>query len=188
MFTIINKIMRNAITILVIALFFSCENDLKEIESITELSNQPQQIGKNVEILYSDSGLVQVKLIAPLLYHYEHSEEPYVEFPAGIKMIFYDDSLKEESTLTANYSIYYEKKGIWEAKYDVIAKNKQEETLNTEYLIWDQNLGKISSDKFVKITDEESIIYGDGLEANQDLTNWKIMNPKGIINIGDQNK
>lgn len=178
-------IFRNAIIILVIALFFSCENDLQEIKSITEFSNEPTQTIKEVEIFYSDSGLVKVRLKAPLMYFFEDKEDPYFEFPSGVEMYFLNRELTEESKLTANYSIYYTNRGIWEAKFDVVAVNKEGETLNTEYLIWDEKIEKIYSDKFVKVTDMDGIIYGDGFEANQYFTKWKILNPKGYINLED---
>ena len=176
-------IFRNAITLLVIALFFSCENDLQEIKSITEFSEEPPQTVKEVEILYSDSGLVQVRLKAPLMYYFDQKDDPYFEFPSGIEMYFLNRELVEESKLTANYSIYYTNRGIWEAKFNVVAVNQQGETLNTEYLIWDEKIGKIYSDKCVKVTDQDGIIYGDGFEANQYFTKWKILNPKGYINL-----
>lgn len=182
---ILNKIFLNAITITVVAFFFSCENDLQEIKSVTEYTNEPTQTVKEIEILYSDSGYVKVKMIAPLLYHFDQQEDSYFEFPSGIEMHFYNKDQVEESTLTADYSIYYQEKGIWEAKFDVVVVNKKGEKLNTEYLIWDEKIEKIYSDKFVKITDNDGIIYGDGLEANQYFSKWKILNPTGFINLED---
>ena len=61
--------------------------------------------------------------------------------------------------------------------------SKKNETLNAEELIWDEKNGKIYSDKFVKITTADEIIYGEGFEANEDFTNYKIKNIKGTINI-----
>lgn len=181
----LRSIFYNAIAISVIALFFSCENDLQKIKAITEFSDEPTQTAKEIEILYSDSGYVQVRLKAPLLYFFENEEEPYFEFPQGIEMLFLNKDKVEESKLTADYSIYYSEKGIWEAKYNVIAVNQKGETLNTEYLVWNERDEKIHSDKFVKITDQDGIIYGDGFEANQYFSKWKILNPKGYINMED---
>jgi len=35
----------------------------------------------------------------------------------------------------------------------------------------------------VRIITASQIIYGDGMEANQDFTHYKILNPKGIIAV-----
>lgn len=177
------SIFHNAIAILVVALFFSCENDLQEIKSLTEFSEEPTQTAKDIEILYSDSGYVQVRLKAPLLYYFESEDDPYFEFPSGIEMYFLNKEQVEESKLTGDYSIYYTERGTWEVKYDVVAVNQQGEKLNTEYLIWNEKTEKIYSNKFVKVTDQDGIIYGDGFEANQYFSKWRILNPKGYINL-----
>ncbi|MCK4663675.1 MAG: LPS export ABC transporter periplasmic protein LptC [Bacteroidales bacterium] len=164
-------------------LLFSCENDIKEVNLLTNLFDEPNLSSKNIEIIQSDSGLINIKLIAPVLNRYDQKKEPYIEFPEGIEIYFYDKEQQIESQLSADYSKYWEDEGLWEAKYNVIAINKRGETLNTEYLIWDEKKGTIYSDKFVKVTDNNGIIYGEGLEASQDLSRWKILNPKGIINF-----
>jgi hypothetical protein len=41
----------------------------------------------------------------------------------------------------------------------------------------------LSSDRFVKITTAEEIIFGDGFEANQDFTRYRIFNVKGRITV-----
>jgi len=35
--------------------------------------------------------------------------------------------------------------------------------------------------KFVSITTTTEIIYGEGMEANENFTDWKIMNPRGTF-------
>ena len=41
----------------------------------------------------------------------------------------------------------------------------------------------IYSNKFVKITSEDGVIFGDGLEAEQDFSKRKIINPSGEIEV-----
>jgi len=53
-------------------------------------------------------------------------------------------------------------------------------------LIWLQDSSKIYTDEFVKITTADEIIMGEGMEANQDFTKWKIHKIKGIINIKEE--
>lgn len=45
---------------------------------------------------------------------------------------------------------------------------------------------RIYSDKFVRITTEDEILYGEGFESNQEFTNWKIIKPTGSIKIKDE--
>ena len=58
--------------------------------------------------------------------------------------------------------------------------------MNTEQLIWDIGQKRIISDAFVKITTADEIIYGDGLESNQEFTKYIIKNIKGIISVDEE--
>lgn len=169
--------------------FTNCENDIEKVKELTARQDSAIVSARNIEIKYTTKGKKDLLMQAPLyLQFYKSEEDVQHEFPEGIKMFFYDDNGNITSSIKANYSIYYEKKGIWEAKYDVVAVNEKNEQLNTEYLIWDQNEETISSDQFVKMTTEDGIIYGDGFESNQKLTSWEVVNGRGVINIEDPEK
>ena len=88
-----------------------------------------------------------------------------------------------ESELKANYAIHYENERRWEARKDVVVVNSKGERLNTEKLIWDERKEKLSSDQHVKISTAEEIIYGNGFEANQDFSSYKIFNVTGRITV-----
>ena len=172
--------------ILISVLFFSCENDIEKIKIITSKEKSPIESARNIEILYSDSGIVRTQIISPELNRYI-SDKPYLELPKGVKVLFFNDSMKVQSWLTANYAKKYEREKKMEAKNNVVVVNEKGDQLNTEHLIWDEQQEKIFSDAFVKITTADEIIYGDGLEANQNFTQYKIFNIKGTINLKEQN-
>ena len=88
----------------------------------------------------------------------------------------------------ANYAIKFEEDNRMEVMNDVVVVNRFGEKLNTEHLIWEANTDRIHTDEFVKITTKDEIIYGDGLEANQDFTKYKILNIKGVLNIDDSSE
>lgn len=159
-----------------------CENDKDEITKVTALDKAPLESIRNLETIYSDSGIIKVKVNAPLLYKYT-VPKVITELPKGLHIEFYDDDLKVVSQLTAKYAIHYEAERKWEARKDVVVINKKNEQLNTERLIWDERTEKISSDKFVKITTTEEIIYGDGFESDQNFTSYKIFKVKGHITV-----
>jgi LPS export ABC transporter protein LptC len=164
----------------------SCENDIAEIESLTNNEKTPISTGKNVEFIYSEKSNVKIKITAPLMEEYGEEENKYMEMTQGIEVLFYDSLLNVASTLTANYAIHRVSENIMEAKDDVVVVNDKGELLNTEHLIWIKDSSKIYTEEFVKITTEDEIIMGDGMEANQDFTKWKIYNIKGIINIKEE--
>lgn len=164
---------------------FGCENDIKEVEQLTKVENIPLKKGKNVELIYSEDAAVKIKVSAPKMEEYAN-EEPYLEMSEGIKVVFYDSLKQVNTTLTANYAIHRISKNIMEAKNDVVVVNEKGEQLNTEHLVWSQDSAKIYSDEFVKITTTDEILMGEGFEANEDFTKWKIHKIKGTINLKEQ--
>lgn len=165
----------------------SCENDVKEIESLSKKKNEPVSRGRNVELIYSEKSNVKINITAPLMEEYGLEEDnKYMEMKEGIKVLFYDSLMNITSTLTANYAINRVAEKIMEAKDNVVVVNDSGDVLHTEHLIWLQDSSKIYTDEFVKITTADEIVMGEGMEARQDFTKWKIHKIKGIINIKEE--
>ncbi|MEI7594834.1 MAG: LPS export ABC transporter periplasmic protein LptC [Bacteroidota bacterium] len=164
------------------AILFSCNNDIKKVNSIANASTLPIQVGTNVEIIYSEKADILAKLTTPLLKRFEN-DKPYTEMPKGIKILFYDSIKQVDSKLIAKYAISYEVSKIMEAKNDVQVTNKKGELLNTEHLVWDQKKEKIYSDVFVKVTTKDEVMWGEGFESDQYFEKWEIKKPKGVISI-----
>lgn len=166
--------------------FISCENDIEKVNQITRTSDMASMIVNNIETIYSDSGLVKVKLTAPKLLRFEKSENSYDEYPDGLTVNFYDNNLNVTGILTCEYAKYFVDDNLWEAQKNVEAKNiNTSEQLNTEKLFWDIEKELIYSDAFVRITTQDEVLFGNGFESNQDFSKWKILNPKGTININE---
>ena len=149
------------------------------------MSNEPTETIKGLEVLYSDSAHVKARGLAPVMYRYI-DKQPRLEMPEGINITFYDMEQKETSTLTAKYATRDELKKTIEARNDVIVKNIKGEQLNTERLLWDERSGTYTSDAFVKITTATEVIMGEGLEANEDFTKYRILHPKGNITVNKE--
>ena len=101
----------------------------------------------------------------------------------GIRVLFYNDSMNLQSTLLAKYGRYFEQSGNVLVRDSVVVYNIKKEQLNTEELIWNEKLQKFYTDKFVKITTPTQIIYGNGLESNQNFSDYTILKMKGIIGV-----
>lgn len=173
--------------LILFSFFASCKNDIETVNLITANNKAPNETGKNVEIIYSDSAKIKVKITGPVLEHYS-KDTAYVLFPKGVHTLFYDDSAKVKTELTAKYAIRYENLGRMEARNDVVLVNEKGERLNTEKLTWDEQKKLIYTDAFVKIKTADEIIYGDGLESNEDFTKYKIKNIKGTLGLTEEQK
>jgi len=169
-------------------LLSSCENDIGKIKSITDSADMPQVSADDVEIIYSDSGRVTMKINAGEIRQYSKVKKPYIEFPKGIHALFYTDSLTVESEIRANYAIYHTDEKLWDARGNVIAENLQKgEKLNTEELFWDENKKIIYSNSFSRIETSDGTFYGeDGFESNQRFTKWRLKSSRGTVNFKDE--
>ena len=141
----------------------------------------PQRIAENVELFYTEDTQVKVKMTSPLLYEFESGDR---EFPDGIYLEFYDETGKLESTLRANEAYYFKKEHQWRGRGKVEVKNMEKnEQLNTEELFWKPADEKIFTDKFVTIRQQTDVIYGQGLEAKQDMSDYVIKRPEGEFSV-----
>ena len=171
-------------------LLLSCENDIEKINALTNELNLPQQTGYDVEIAFTDSGILKWKLYAPEINRYDSKDNPYIEFPKGIKIIDFDRQGNIESRLTANYAIYYREDQLGEAKSNVVAiKETTGEQLYTEQLFWDQKSETVYSNTFSRIINNQGTHIGEkGFEAKQDLSRWKLHGSRGTVKIRDESE
>lgn len=169
--------------ILFLVLFAACKNDPKEIDALVTKGAQQEDKAEEVTILYSDNGHMKMRLFAKEFVKNDVAKPPYTDMRKGIRVEFYDDSMNVESTLTARYARYYEKQGNILIRDSIVIVNKKGEKLNTEELVWNQSAKKLFTEKFVKIITASQVMYGDGLEANEDFTWYRILNPKGIVSV-----
>jgi LPS export ABC transporter protein LptC len=187
---IFSNIMRNRLnpiaTFIVIAIgLVSCEKKSGNYPTI-DILTLPSLTGKNFKSVYTDSGLIQLELSAPLMESYDRSETPYTEFRSGISVLFHDGHKEPVASVTAKYAKYTDSKNLWELQDSVIAINEAGEKLETELLYWDQKKGLIYTDRFVKITTEDQIIQGYGLESDPRLSTRKIKNLSAVIYLKDE--
>ena len=167
----------------------SCEkNNEEEVKEVTtDKVILPAESGKNIEIIYSDSAKIAMKLTAPFMDRYA-GEKPYSEFVKGLKLIQYDKDEVPTTQIVCNYALDHTDEDWLEAKDDVIVINKKGEKLTTEHLIWDKKNHKIRTEEFVTITTKDETIYGYGLESEEDFSEYKIKNVTGIIQIDEDDE
>jgi LPS export ABC transporter protein LptC len=181
-----NPLVRSGILMaLVFGSLVACKNDIETIKALTNEIDLPDFTGYDIDLTYTDSGILKGRIIAPEVNQYLRKEEPYYEFPKGMKTIIYDLSGREKAYIQANYAIYYNNKQLWEARNQVLAENPSEgKKLETEQMFWDQNEKKIYSDKFTRMTNPDGVFTGDnGFESDESLTDWGLRGMSGWVNI-----
>jgi LPS export ABC transporter protein LptC len=178
-----NKLFSNIFILIFITFLGSCQTNRDKVLAFGNKKIIPSQTGKNITMFYSDSTILKIKLITPLMLMYDKGvKEPFTVLPNGVFVKFFEDG-KESTSLKGNYAIRYEITQKMIIKYNVEIINLKGEKLNTESLVWDEQKRKITTDAYVKITTAKEEITGTGLEANQDFSQYEIKNVIGKINI-----
>jgi LPS export ABC transporter protein LptC len=190
MFSKLNKSFFTCTAVAFAMLLFSCENDINTVNKIA-LKNQSEQAiesSKDVEFLYSDSAQIKMKLNSPQIDRFVTQENAHFEMPQGMHMCFYGKYPAIQSKLEAGFGIGTENSnGIMqmEVRRKVIVINEKGDKLTTEKLIWDAVKKQIYTDEFVTITTQKEVIWGDGLIANEDFSEYEITNIKGQLNVNN---
>ena len=158
----------------------SCENDLEAVNALFTKDQVKIEAAKEVQLLYSDSAVVRVRVSGPKMLRYVDHTQPKEEFPEGILIEFLRaGSSQAQGKLTANYAIRLENQHKVIVREDVVWTSGKGEELRTEELIWDDQRKMVHTNRFVKITKPDEEFYGFGFEADQDFNHWKIFNPTG---------
>lgn len=172
-----------------VLLFCSCENSLNDIKKISSAEeDKPISRSTGVDVIYSDSAKVKFHLMAPLMIDYtDNAPKPYKEFPKGVKLIFYNDSLKESGNIVSDYAIQREKENVVEFRKNVVASNINGQVFKSDELIYDMTARTFKSSKAVEITDKEGdVAEGFGFESNESMYPWRMGSTTGSFHVNEK--
>lgn len=143
----------------------------------------PLREAENVEMFQADKGKVKMILQAKRVQEFVSGDR---EFPEGVYIEFFDAYGAKTSTLRANTAHYFKLENRWRGQGKVEVFNLEKgQQLHTEELFWNPAQKKIYTDKFVTIKDQTDVIYGTGMIANQDMSNYSIKNINGTLGVKD---
>lgn len=134
-------------------------------------------------MFYSEKEKVTIKIKAKRIGEFLNGDR---SFPEGVYIEFFGEDGQITSTLSANSAYYFKDENKWKGQGKVEVKNiEKQEQLNTEELFWFPATKKINSDKFVTIRTGKEVLYGTGLNAKQDMSEYEILKPEGDFSIED---
>ncbi|HYE53447.1 MAG TPA: LPS export ABC transporter periplasmic protein LptC [Chitinophagaceae bacterium] len=159
----------------------NCENDIKEIQKLSEKKTAVEEAYK-VETFMSQDARIKARLTAPYMLRYL-ADSPYVEFPRSLHVDFYNDTMAMESQVDALYGKYREWERMVYLRDSVVVMNKLKgDTMRTSELWWNQQTEKFYTDKPVRIHTKDRIFYGaHGLEAAQNFEWWVLNSGSGRV-------
>ena len=172
----VNTILINILIACAVGIFcISCENDVEDIKTIVESKNEANEISEDVEMTFSDNGVVQMKMMAPLLEKYDLEDESKLNWSKGIHVLFYDSVDVIRSELTAKKAYLLENQKFMLVQDSVVFFNNNDEKLETEELKLYFDKDSIYTDKFVKISTKDGVIIGRKLISNINFTDYRIL-------------
>ena len=174
-----------SILFLFVALFLSFACVRKDEIALTAepREDDPLMTAKSIDVLFSDSGKIQAHLTSPFLKKFS-GEDPCTEFPDGFHVTIFDSIGRPSTSITGRYGKNREAARIMEARGNVVVRNLiKNKQMETEHLTWDQNRHLIFSAGKVKITEPSKILFGDGIQANESFSWYRIINPTGQMMV-----
>ena len=170
-----------SVVFILAALLFSCAE--KEQLGEKQFYNGPLLINEDVEVVYTDSARVKFKMKAKKQIKLQNEDE---DFPQGMFLEFFDREEKKESTLISNYAHFDKQENRWFVKGDVVLNNfARNRILKSEELYWSSEKGEVWCDTSVRVIVEtpDQILYGKGLKAKDDFSDYEIYKPTGSFEL-----
>lgn len=168
-------------------LFISCKtNEIEEVLSYSNLDAPPTRTTFNVTYTYTDSGKVSNVLKAGKVLRFESKDSTYSLIQEGFELTFFDNRGDFDGRLTAINGYIRGDNALMIASDSVVFVNRLDEELLTEELIWEQDSAMVYTNKFVTINRAETVLYGTGLESDENFTNYIIKNPTGEFFIDEE--
>jgi len=169
--------------------FFSC--DKKKEKEVTRTRQLVPEEVTNIEGLLSEpnsdsagklGAKVKGKLTAPFMLRYQRTDSPYAEFPKSLHVDFYNLDMQVESQLDALYGKYLQNQDKVYLRDSVVVKNiLKGDTVRCQELWWDQHTERFTTDKPVRIYTKDKILFGTGMEADQNFRWYTIRKLTGTV-------
>ena len=160
---------------------YSCKGKLQQSDDIN-LDEIPVQSVRDMFVIQSENGLLQMRMEADLMERYENDTVSYELFPEGFAVFGYNEEGLLETEITSDNARHekFEKGGLetWAAFGNVVVKNViNRERMETDTLYWDRKNERIYTDCYVRMYSPKGFMQGYGMESDQRARNSTIFNP-----------
>jgi len=177
------------VTAVVVTMFFSCKNDLKDVNKIGVLQNQPIGEAKNINLKYTETEDSIAKVIAnlesPKMLDYSNRDFSFSEFPNGVRLSLYDENNKKNIVL-ADYAIVYNATDLIDLQGNVILITPQRDSLFAEQLYYDQKREWLFTNEPVRLKSATANNgHGDIFDSDTKFKNYTILEGRGDMILKD---
>ena len=163
-------------------MFVSCKNDLDRVAAVEVIAAGPDRITLEAEYQYTDSGRLANILRAGRIEEYT-TKPGRTELSEGMELVFFDRLGRPGSKLTARRGVIEPELARMRVSEQVVFTNTAGDRLETEELTWAQDSGRVFTERPVKITRAQDIIFGKGLDATEDFSRYTIRRITGTLSV-----
>ncbi|MGM0634538.1 MAG: LPS export ABC transporter periplasmic protein LptC [Bacteroidota bacterium] len=183
------KITQISIVVLLWAtMLFSCSGDgnLEGVKKLEAEIKGPQSQAKNINLFYTDSGVVKANLRSPKMLDFTQEKFPYREFPDGVEVDFFDDD-STKNTVVSDYAIIYLENNLIDLRKNVKITTSDSTILNSDQLYWNQDEDWLFTDHNYTIKMANGTFNdGQGFDANQNFDKFNSRTNEGIQYINEE--
>lgn len=176
-----NRLFIASIILCLSCMLFACE-ETKKAKKVNPYTGPIEEIN-DVRLLYSEAAKLKVKLTTAKQFRYINDDRRY---PKPVNIVFYNPTGEEVTTIRSDSGRYDKAKDVYVVMGNVVVVNKQkQEKLLTPELNWKPQTKKVYTEKRVTILSQLTgeKLYGIGLDANQDFSQYAIRKPTGVFNV-----
>jgi len=179
------KFLKKGFSILVVSLFFSCDDGSSILKQINQFNENPVGIAYDIRMTYTDSAKVKAILTAPINLDYTHLSFMYSKFPEGLKIIFYNDD-NEENTVVADYGILYNQTRIVDLQGNVVLLSNDGSRLETSQMYWDSEKEWLFTEQPFTFKSENEDMAATRLDTNKEFSKFQTGKLTGTILVEEQ--
>lgn len=172
-----------AVTVAAAASVWSCREEQRSFVPNVVGDLVPTMTTLDVNTFISDSGYTRYHITAPIWKIFEDAPDPFWKFPDGLHLEQYDEHLRPAADIVCDSATYHSRRRLWQLDGNVVMVNTMRDSFLTQQLFWDQAKQTVYSDSFIHIVRSDRIIDGYGFLSNQNMTEYSVNRPTGVIPV-----
>lgn len=150
-------------------IFWSCNNELKDLQNLSKKELHPSGVTDSVWVKYTDSAVIKAELFAVKMLDYNTAKYPFNHFPEGVEVVIYDEN-KNKNFVEADQATSYSKTGIIDLRGHVKITSHDGKIMETQQLYYDQKSNWFFTEYYFKVTDpNKSFFEGIGIDFDQNF-------------------
>ncbi|MFZ5980538.1 MAG: LPS export ABC transporter periplasmic protein LptC [Candidatus Zixiibacteriota bacterium] len=143
-----------------------------QLNLIDDTANRPDSEVRNARIYLYDKGRVTTEIFSTEIHKFDELDST---MGYQLDIDFFDSTGVVMSEVIGDSGIIREQSGQLSIYGNVVVITEDKTKLETDYLYWNTVTDKIYTDAFVRITSEDGVLTGWGLEADQRLSSYQIL-------------